>query len=263
MLVLIRGAGDLATGVAIRLMRAGMDVVLTEIATPTAIRRTVAFSEAIRQGETSVEGVKAKRAENAKDALCFTEAGVAAVLIDPEAKCREELRPGALVDAILAKRNTGTKITDAPAVVALGPGFTAGGDCHAAVETMRGHDLGRVYYEGSPLPNTGTPGEIGGKGMERLLRAPADGIFTGKKQIGELVEAGEIVAEVNGVPMKAAIAGVLRGLLPDGIYVKESMKSGDIDPRGNIEACFTVSDKARALGGAVLEAILHFTKGRI
>ncbi len=263
MLVLVRGAGDLATGVAIRLMRAGMDVVLTEIATPTAIRRTVAFSEAVTLGETTVEDVRVKRAESAKDALCLAKAGVAAVLIDPEAKCREELRPGALVDAILAKRNTGTKIADAPVVVALGPGFTAGTDCHAAVETMRGHDLGRVYYTGSPLPNTGTPGEIGGKGMERLLRAPADGIFTGKKQIGELVEAGETVAEVNGIPMKAAIAGVLRGLLPDVIYVKTGMKSGDIDPRGNIEACFTVSDKARALGGAVLEAILHFTKGRI
>ncbi len=260
MLVLIRGAGDLATGVAMRLFLAGMEVVMTDVPRPTAIRRTVSFSEAVTLGETAVEGVTAKLAEGASDALRLAREGSIALLVDPDAACREELRPDALVDAIMAKRNTGTRIADAPIVVALGPGFTAGADCHAAIETMRGHDLGRVYYAGSPLANTGTPGEIAGKGPERLLRAPADGVFTGKKQIGDFVEAGEIVALVDGVPLAARIAGVLRGLLPDGAIVKRGMKSGDIDPRGNAASCFTVSDKARAVGGAVLEAILHFTK---
>jgi len=262
MLVLIRGAGDLATGVAIRLARAGMSVVLTEIEQPTAIRRTVAFSEAVLNGSMTVEDVTATRARDAKHALEIVRAGNAAVLVDPGAACRKELCPDVLVDAILAKRNTGTAIADAPVVLGLGPGFTAGVDCHAAIETMRGHDLGRVYYEGSPLPNTGTPGEIAGRGAERVLRAPASGVFAGLRKIGDLVEAGETVATVDGVPMKAAVAGVLRGLLPDGVAVVKGMKSGDVDPRGNAAACFTVSDKARALGGAALEAILHFTYGR-
>ncbi|HWQ58618.1 MAG TPA: selenium-dependent molybdenum cofactor biosynthesis protein YqeB [Clostridia bacterium] len=261
MLVLIRGAGDLATGVAIRLHHAGFRVVMTDIATPTAIRRTVAFSEAVRRGEATVEGVTAHLAKDVPAALEFIRAGSIAVLVDPEATCREALCPDALIDAILAKRNTGTKKSDAPVVIALGPGFTAGTDCHAAIETMRGHDLGRVYYEGSPLPDTGTPGEIAGQGAARVLRAPKDGVFTGIKQIGDLVEAGETVALVDGAPVAAALSGVLRGLLPGGIRVRAGMKSGDVDPRGNSEACFTVSDKARALGGAALEAILHFTNG--
>lgn len=259
MLVMVRGAGDLASGVALRLFRAGMDVVLTDIERPTAIRRTVAFSEAIAQGEATVEDVTARLAANAADALAIIRAGKIAVLVDPEAQSRAKLHPDVLVDAILAKKNLGTRITDAPVVLALGPGFTAQVDCHAAVETMRGHNLGRVYYEGSPLPDTGTPGEIAGRSAERVLRAPADGVFTGTRKIGDLVRAGDTVATVNGVPMKTVLSGVLRGLLPDGIDVTAGMKSGDVDPRGNVGACFTVSDKARALGGAVLEAMLHFT----
>lgn len=261
MLVLIRGAGDLATGVAIRLLRAGFRVAMTDIAAPTAIRRTVAFSEAVRHGQATVEGVTARLARDASDALAITQGGNIAVLVDPQAKCREQLLPHALIDAILAKRNTGTRISDAPVVIALGPGFTAGLDCHAAIETMRGHDLGRVYYEGSPLPDTGTPGEIAGQGAARVLRAPANGVFKGIKKIGDAVDAGETVALVGGAPVKAALSGVLRGLLPDGVRVRAGMKSGDVDPRVNREACFTVSDKARSLGGAALEAILHFTNG--
>lgn len=260
MLVLIRGAGDLATGIAIRLIRAGMRVVLTDTENPTAIRRTVAFSEAVRTGGVTVEDITAELAAMPSQALEIAARGHAAVIVDPAAACRTYLCPDALVDAIIAKYNTGTRITDAPVVIGLGPGFTAGKDCHAAVETMRGHDLGRVLYSGSPMENTGVPGEIGGRGAERVIRAPAEGIFTSKRKIGDIVAAGECVGEVDGKDVVSNIAGVLRGILPDGIHVTKGMKSGDTDPRANVAACFTVSDKARALGGAALEAILHFSK---
>ena len=172
MLVVIRGAGDLATGVALRLWRAHIRVVMTEIPAPTAIRRTVCFSQAIVHGEATVEDMTARQAENPKQALALLKEGVIPVLADPEGKCIPVLRPDAVVDAILAKRNLGTKITDAPVVIGVGPGFTAGVDCHAVVETMRGHYLGRVIHEGSAIPNTGIPGLIGGFAGERVLRAP-------------------------------------------------------------------------------------------
>ena len=242
MLVVIRGAGDIATGIALRLYRAGIRLVLTDLPQPTSIRRTVCFSEAIRLGETVVEGVHARRADTAAEAAALTEQGIIAVLADPAAGCVQELHPDALVDAILAKKNLGTHITDAPIVIAVGPGFTAGVDCHAAVETMRGHTLGRVLYTGSPLPNTGVPGVIGGHAAERVLRAPAD-----------------TIAYVAGKPMKTTIAGCLRGLLQAGVPVHEGMKSGDVDPRGKRENCDTASDKALAVGGGVLEALLHFS----
>ena len=257
MLALIRGAGDLASGVALRLWRCGFDVALTDLARPTAIRRTVAFSSAITHGETEVEGVRAVRAENAAQAKALLSQRVLPVLADPDCICREVLRPDALVDAILAKKNLGTRRTDAPIVVGVGPGFTAGVDCHAVVETMRGHTLGRVYYSGSALPNTNIPGLIGGFAGERVLRAPADGVFTAVRAIGDRVETGETVGYVDGVPMQCTISGVLRGLLDDGVAVHRGMKSGDVDPRAAVEYCFTASDKALAVGGGVLEAILH------
>ncbi len=257
MLILIRGAGDIASGVALRLWRAGMAVVMTEIARPTTIRRTVAFSDAVVSGEQTVEDVTARRAADAEEARELLRAGILPVLVDPACASRAALAPDALVDAILAKRNLGTSISDAPVVVGVGPGFTAGADCHAVVETMRGHTLGRVYYEGSALPNTNIPGLIGGFAGERVLRAPADGVFTGTRQIGDRVEAGETVGIVAGVPMKATISGVLRGLIADGVTVKRGMKSGDVDPRGEAAYCRTASDKALAVGGGVLEAILH------
>ena len=243
MLVVIRGAGDIATGIALRLYRAGIRLVLTDLPQPTSIRRTVCFSEAIRLGETVVEGVHARRADTAAEA----------------AGCVQELHPDALVDAILAKKNLGTHITDAPIVIAVGPGFTAGVDCHAAVETMRGHTLGRVLYTGSPLTYTGVPGVIGGHAAERVLRAPADGLFEPCREIGDLVEAGDTIAYVAGKPMKTTITGCLRGLLQAGVPVHEGMKSGDVDPRGKRENCDTASDKALAVGGGVLEALLHFS----
>jgi len=259
MLIVIRGAGDLATGIALRLWRAHIPVVMTEIEQPTAIRRTVCFSQAIVQGETEVEQVKAKRAENAGEAMRILKDGCVPVLPDPEGACIPELRPDVVVDAILAKKNLGTKITDASVVIGVGPGFTAGVDCHAVVETMRGHYLGRVIYEGTAIPNTGIPGLVGGFAGERVLRAPADGVFHQLLEIGTQVNMGDIAATVNGEPMICTLDGVLRGILMDGTRVFKGMKAGDIDPRCAMEHCYCASDKALAVGGGVLEAVLTLT----
>ena len=258
MLVLIRGGGDLATGAALRLYRSGMKVVICEIARPTSIRRTVCFSEAVRLGETTVEDITAHRAD-LKEVSNLLAAGIIPVLVDPEAACVDVLKPDAVGDLILAKRNLGTSTRMAPVVVAAGPGFTAGVDCHAVVETMRGHYLGRVYYTGSVLPNTNIPGLIGGYAGERVLRAPTDGVFHGCCQIGDRVEPGRIAGYVDGKPMRCTIGGVLRGLLADGVRVKIGMKSGDVDPRCEPAHCLCASDKALAVGGGILEAILHLT----
>ena len=260
MLVLIRGAGDIATGIALRLWRAHIQVVMTDIARPTAIRRTVCFSEAIVHGEVTVENVTARRAADAAEALELLQQGILPVLIDPECACKEQLKPDALVDAILAKRNLGTTMTDAPVVVAVGPGFTAGVDCHAVVETMRGHYLGRAIYDGSAMPNTGIPGLIGGFAGERVLRAPADGIFHQLVEIGAQVKMGDVAATVNGEPMVCTLDGVLRGILAEGTPVFKGMKAGDIDPRCALEHCYCASDKALAVGGGVLEALLALSQ---
>lgn len=259
MLVLIRGAGDIATGIALRLYRSGMQVVMTDLPRPTAIRRTVCFSQAVVQGSARVEEVTARLTEvgNVPSVL---RKGEIPVLADPHCSCLEALKPDVLVDAILAKRNLGTTITDAPAVIAVGPGFTAGVDCHAVVETMRGHDLGRVIWQGSALPNTAVPGLIGGYAGERVLRAPKDGVFHPHCRIGDRVEAGDVVGDVDGVPMTCTIGGILRGILPDGTPVNEGMKAGDVDPRCEPSHCSRVSDKALAVGGGVLEAILQKTE---
>lgn len=258
-MILIRGAGDIASGIAIRLYRSGFAVVMTDTALPTAIRRTVSFSGAITSGSQTVEDVTARLAGSVDETAGILGGGDIAVLVDEGCTCLEALRPDAVVDAILAKRNLGTAMDMAPAVVGVGPGFTAGVDCHAVVETMRGHTLGRVYYEGSALPNTAVPGLIGGYAGERVLRAPADGVFRQLREIGELVESGETVGTVDGKPMRCTISGVLRGILADGTPVTRGMKSGDVDPRGNVENCYTVSDKALAVGGGALEAVLKLT----
>jgi xanthine dehydrogenase accessory factor len=255
MLVLIKGAGDLASGVALRLVHAGVTVVMTETAAPTCVRRTVAFCRAVTEGTAVVEDVLGVLVIGAAQARKI--AGMpktVAVAVDPEAAIVGALKPDAVVDVILAKRNTGTAMTDAPLVVACGPGFTAGVDCHAVVETMRGHTLGRVLWAGAALANTGVPGDIGGFTVERLIRAPVAGVFRGAKVIGDTVCAGDIVAWVDGgrgdsgaVPVRSCINGVLRGLLADGIVVTPGMKAGDVDPRAKREHCFTVSDKALAI----------------
>lgn len=259
MLIGIRGAGDLATGIACRLVHSGFQVIMTDLPEPTSIRRTVCFSEAILHGGAVVEDIHAAFAADAAQAMQIVQTGRVAVMADPDGLLLRQLQLDALVDAILAKRNLGTTIADAPAVIGVGPGFTAGKECHAVVETMRGHTLGRVYYEGGAMPNTGVPGNIGGFTLERILRAPCDGIFTGTHRIGDTVEAGEVCAYVNGQPMQSAIRGILRGLLPDGIRVTAGMKSGDVDPRCEKANCYTVSDKSLAIGGGVLEAVLHLT----
>ena len=247
MLVLIKGAGDLATGTAVRLYRAGIPVVMTEVARPTAVRRTVAFSQCMYDGAAQVEGIAARRAEDAGAARRALERGEVPVLCDPEAAILRELPFDGVVDAILAKRNLGTAITDAPVVLALGPGFTAGVDCHGVVETMRGHDLGRLLTRGSAAPNTGVPGDVGGYTTQRIIRVPADGAF-------------EPLARVAGRTACAQLTGVVRGMLPAGLAVTAGMKAGDIDPRCRAEHCFTVSDKARAIGGGVLEGLLYFER---
>ena len=260
MLVLIRGAGDLASGIALRLRHAKFDIVMTDLPRPTAIRRTVCFSQAILFGKMQVEDVAAEYAQSVEAVESILKRGNIAVLADPQASCIETLKPDVVVDAILAKRNLGTKITDAPCVIGVGPGFTAKVDCHACVETMRGHTLGRMITDGSPIPNTNIPGLIGGFAGERVLRAPKDGIFRQVLQIGDMVQAGDIAGTVDGEPMRCTIGGVLRGLLADGTEVHKGMKSGDVDPRGEKSYCDLVSDKALSIGGGVLEAILHFSE---
>ncbi|MBE6905174.1 MAG: EF2563 family selenium-dependent molybdenum hydroxylase system protein [Ruminococcaceae bacterium] len=260
MLVLIKGAGDLASGVAHRFHQCGIPVVMTEIAQPTTVRCTVAFSRAVYEGSAEIEGVTARLADTVQSAVKIVQSGDIAVIADPAAKILNELPFDAVIDAVIAKSNLGTTMHDAPTVVALGPGFTAGIDCHAVVETKRGHNLGRVFYEGSAAPNTGVPGNIGGFTTERIIRAPQDGLFVPIRQIGDLVKKGEPVAQVGGTPVFALLDGVVRGMLPAGTPVVRGLKSGDIDPRGIPEYCRTISDKARAIGGGALEAVLFLKR---
>ncbi len=262
---LIKGAGDLASGTAHRLWQAGFDVVMLELPQPLVVRRSVSFASAVYEGSVSIEGVEARRCreiEEAEQIDDLLKKRIIPVFVDPEGKLIQIYQPDVLLDAILAKRNTGTSISDAPLVIGLGPGFIAGRDVHAVIETKRGHDLGRVIYDGSAIPNTGVPGNIAGFALERVLRAPAAGEFTTMKKIGDLVEKGEIVALVGDIPVKAAIGGVLRGLLYPGLKVGPGAKIGDIDPRGAEIAVHTISDKARSVGGGVLEAILHLSPSR-
>ncbi len=259
MLTVIRGAGDIATGIGLRLYRAGFQVVMTDLPRPTAIRRTVSFSQAVLRGSFQVEDVTARLAATPAEAAEIATSGEVAVLVDPEGACVPVLRPRVLVDAILEKRNLGTRITDAPVVIAAGPGFTAGVDCHAVVETMRGHYLGRVILEGSAQPNTNIPGLIGGFAGERVLRAPTDGIFHQVREIGDRVKAGDVAGTVEGQEIVCQIDGILRGILLDNTPVYKGMKAGDVDPRCKLEHCWCASDKALAVGGGVLEAALRLT----
>ncbi len=255
--IILRGAGDLATGVALRLHRAGFrNLLLLEREHPLAVRRLVSFSEAVTLGSVSVEGIRAERITANDAEKPWRRDGVIPVLVDPAGKSIASLGPDVVIDAILAKRNTGTSIDDAKLVIGLGPGFTAGEDVHCVIETMRGHGLGRVIYSGAALADTGVPGSIGGYTSERLLRAPKGGLFITSRDIGDRVQEGETLATVAGKPVIAQISGVLRGLLRTDTPVSKGTKLGDIDPRGKTDFCRTVSDKAMAIGGGVLEAIL-------
>lgn len=265
-LIIVRGGGDLATGTIYKLYQCGFSVLILEREWPSAIRRNVSFSEAIYQGVQTVEGVTCLLAKSVEQAKTYLKEGRLTILIDPEGDCIVDLKPFAVVDAILAKRNLGTCRAMAPITVGLGPGFTAGVDVDAVVETNRGHNLGKVYYSGTAAANTGIPGTIGGYGKERVIRSPEAGILRNVAKITETVTQGQTIAFVeteNGpVPVQATFTGLLRGLLRDGYPVTRGFKIADIDPRiEEYDNCFTISDKARCIAGGVLEAILHL-KGK-
>jgi xanthine dehydrogenase accessory factor len=269
-LVAVKGAGDLATGVIHRLSRAGFAVIATELPEPTVVRRTVAYAEAVTRGEMTVEDVTARLATSLQDIQATLASGLVPLVVDPDGTVLRQMHPSVLIEATLSKYNSGVTMDDAPIVIALGPGYEAGKDVHAVIETNRGHNLGRVYLRGCAEPNTGVPGAIGGYTIERLLRAPCAGALYGIRQIGDLVQAGETVAVVRTnetsdnetAPVVAAISGILRGLMRDGLHVSGGMKVGDIDPRAAREHCFTISDKSRAVAGGVLEAIFYLLNRR-
>lgn len=263
MMVLIKGAGDLATGIAYRLKKSGFDVVMTEIHKPTTVRRTVAFSQAAFDNEIAIEGIKGIKVNNINEIYEEIREGNIPIIIDEKAEVIKELRPDVVVDAIIAKKNLGTSIEDAPIVIGVGPGFEAKVDCHLVVETKRGHYLGKVIEEGSAIPNTGVPGNIGGYTKERIIRASSNGKIKPVVAIGDFVKKGDIVAYIDGIEVLAEIDGIVRGMLQEGIEVFKGMKSGDIDPRCEKDHCFTISDKARSIGGGVLEAIMYMSNNNL
>ena len=261
-LIIVRGGGDLATGTIYKLKKSGFPVLILETRAPSAIRRNVAFCEAVYQGSQPGEDMTCFLANSLQQAQELLAEGKLAVLVDPLGESIPRLKPLAVVDAILAKKNLGTNRNMAPITIALGPGFTAGRDVDAVIETKRGHNLGRVLWTGSAAPNTGIPGTIGGYSRERVIHCPAEGILRNVKKITDLVSKGETIAlvetESGAVPVKATLDGVLRGLIRDGYPVKVGFKMADIDPRAEeLGNCFTISDKARCIAGGVLEAILQ------
>lgn len=254
----IKGAGEMASGIAWRLYRANVKkIFMMEIPEPLAVRREVSFCEALVRKRMAVEGVQSVGVENAGEIRKAWDNGDIAVIADPDWESIGALKPDAVVDAILAKRNLGTSQREAALVIALGPGFEAGQDAHMVIETNRGHNLGRVICSGRAAPNTGIPGNIGGFTEERVFRSPCAGVFTSPKKIGDIVRRGDVLGAVDHEDIPAEISGVIRGLIMPGIQVTRGMKLGDIDPRGDPTYCSTISDKARAIGGAVLESILR------
>lgn len=261
-LIIVRGGGDLATGTIYKLYKCGFPVLILETDNPSAIRRNVAFSEAVYQGSQTVEDVTCHLADSISQAENFLQAGNLAMLVDPRGKAIRQLKPLAVVDAILAKKNLGTSRDMAPITVALGPGFIAGSDVDAVIETKRGHNLGKVLWEGCAAPNTGIPGIIGGYGKERVIHSPASGILRKVRKITDSVKKGELIAvvetESGTIPVEASLDGILRGMIRDGFRVTRGFKIADIDPRvEEYQNCFTISDKARCIAGGVLEAILQ------
>ncbi len=258
-LIIVRGGGDIATGIIQKLHRAHFRVLALEVAAPMAIRRTVSLCEAVRLGECAVEDVRCRRADNQGAIFAAWADGAVPLAVDPDGAWIERLRPDGVVDAILAKRNLGTRMDMAPAVVGVGPGFEAGRDVHIAIETLRGHDLGRLIFSGCTAPNTGVPGELGGRSAERVIHAPASGQVRHVRRIGDVVDSGEVLFHVGETAVRAPFTGLLRGLIAEGLVVHQGMKIADIDPRTDVN-CLTISDKARAIGGAALEAYLYLRK---
>lgn len=257
--IIVKGGGDLATAVAHKLFRAGFPVIITELDKPMMVRRTVSFANCIYEGEWTVEGVTAVLTD-AKGLERVLAEGKIPVVIDPQCSIRLQIKPAVIVDAILAKENLGTGIDDAQVVIGLGPGFTVGEDVDAVIETNRGHNLGRVLLEGSAEPNTGIPGDIKGYTAERVLRSPCEGTVENKVEIGTIVNVGDVICTVAEQPVYAKIDGVVRGLIRNGLRVAKNTKIGDIDPRGDIKYCNTISDKGRNIAGGVLEAVLMLIK---
>ena len=253
----------MATGIAYRLKKSGFDIVMTEIHKPTTVRRTVAFSQAVFDNEIVIEGIKGVKVNNINEIYEEIREGNIPIIIDENAEIIKELSPDVVVDAIIAKQNLGTSIEDAPIVIGVGPGFEAKVDCHLVVETKRGHYLGKVIEEGSAIPNTGVPGNIGGYTKERIIRASSNGKIKPVVAIGDFVKKGDIVAYIDGVEVLSEIDGIVRGMLQEGIEVFKGMKSGDIDPRCEKDHCFTISDKARSIGGGVLEAIMYMSNNNL
>ncbi|NDV24296.1 selenium-dependent molybdenum cofactor biosynthesis protein YqeB [Desulfovibrio sp. JC022] len=255
-IIAIRGAGDLATGIAMRLYRAGLRrIIMLETGHPLAVRRTVAFSEAVYHGEVQVEGVSAVFTENMEEAAAAWDKDAIAILCDPCLLKLDEIKPEILIDAIIAKKNLGTEIHMAPLVIGLGPGFTAGENVHKVIETKRGHHMSRVIHEGAAEPNTGIPGSVKGFTVERVYWAENGGVFNTTFDIGDEISEGETLGDVDGTPVVAKISGVIRGLLRNGTPVRKRTKLGDIDPRATKTYCGEVSDKALSIGGGVLEAV--------
>lgn len=253
-LAIVRGGGDLATVIIYRLWKAGYAVLSLEIETPLVVRRTVSAASAVFDGSTVIEDMEAVRIDSLND-FSFDRSRIS-VLVDPEGESISILKPDILVDAIMAKRNLGTNKEMAPLVIGIGPGFSAPGDVDAVIETKRGHWLGRVIRNGSAIPNTGVPGLIKGYTIERLLRSPGEGYVIPVKSIGDSVIPGDVVAHVEGLPVCSQIEGIVRGLIHPSVKVKKGLKIGDIDPRGEREHCFSITDKALAIAGGVLEVIM-------
>jgi xanthine dehydrogenase accessory factor len=254
----IKGAGEMASAVAWRIYRSNIcQILMLETDSPLAVRREVSFCEAVHDGRKTIEDVEALRIGNDGEARKAWTQGKIAVVADPGWQMLDRLRPNVVIDAILAKKNLGTHLDEASLVIGLGPGFIAGQDVHFVIETNRGHHLGRIITSGTAEPNTGIPGPIGGYTEERVLRAPCDGEFQARCSIGDRVKKGDVIGKVAAEDVAAKIDGVLRGLIRSSSQVDQGLKLGDIDPRGNVDYCHTISDKARAISGSVLEVILR------
>ena len=254
----IKGAGEMASAIAWRLFRANIQkIFMLEVENPLAVRRAVSFCEAVYEGSQKVENVEAVQTVDENGIQEAWENHKIAVIVDPSWRSISKLRPDVAVDAILAKKNLGTRMVEAPLVLGLGPGFSAGKDVHMVIETNRGHELGRILTSGSAEPNTGIPGSLGGYDLKRVLRAPVSGAFTAMHSIGDMVKTGDVIGSGENQPIPGQIDGTLRGIIRSGTFVTAGLKIGDIDPRGKREFCYTISDKARAIAGSVLEAILR------
>lgn len=264
-IVLVRGAGELASGVGWALAKAGFRVLMTEVERPLMVRWPVSFGTAVEEGQWSVEGIVSRRVSAPEECEKLWEKGEIPILIDPQLNVLADLQPEVLVDAILAKRNLGTQMQMAPLTIGLGPGFTAGIDVHLVIETNRGHNLGRIFTTGTAEPNTGVPGDVAGYSRERVIYSPHAGVFQAQRKIGEQVAAGDLLGTIGEekTPVTSSLNGVLRGLLRSGVYVDQHVKVGDVDPRGNKEYCWSISEKARSIGAAVVLSILEYKHKRL